>query len=153
MVSIRDLILDDLVAVIGAVAPFNVAGAVQKIDSFRPDLDGNKFSVMPMVIVGATGETKENTPAGRYTCRLAVKLWVFDQKPISDSRSDNEIMFAHVTVIERAVVADRTRGIAGVSDTVLEGFDHLPQDENRRIAAEYNLTVIYQHDELDPETF
>lgn len=153
MVSIRDLILDNIVAVIGTVAPFNVAGSVQKLDSFRPDMGGNSFTLMPMVIVGSPGETKENTPTGRYTCRLQVKLWIFDQKPGSDSRSDNEIMWAHITEIEKVLTIDRQRGTIGVSDTVLEGFDHLPQDENKRIGVQYDLTVIYQHDDTDPEAF
>lgn len=153
MVAIRDLILDNIIAVIGTVAPFNVAGSVQKLDSFRPDMGGNSFTIMPMVIAGWTGEIKEDIPTGRCTCRLQVKLWILDHKKESDSRSDNELMSAHTTVIEKVLTIDRQRATIGVVNTVLEGFDHLQQDENKRIAVEYNLTVIYQHDDTDPEAF
>ena len=148
--SIRELIIKNIKTTLegittGAVYN-NTAASVQR---FRQS--GQSQVAFPMVIIREGAETSKDVPLGKITHHLIIDLLlivVHDES--SDARQSDEVMNSFLADVQKAMLADRTRGGHAV-ETNLQGSEPLDvEDAQRDIEQVVSFEVQYRHSATDP---
>lgn len=155
MVSVAERIVGNIVATIGALAPFAAAGAGGAV---RSSSTGDKFTKTPVAIVLALDESKEPQPYPALTCTLSIEVHIADDPQATTPTGWETRMDELVRMVEKALMVDPERGIGGNSgiDTRVLRHTKYPVvnaegDGIQNICAALQLEVVYRHLRTDPE--
>lgn len=127
-----------------------ISGYANTIKSVQRWDDGGKSTVeIPFITISEGAEEKDPAPHPLYTCRLPVYLEVETRKG-SDTRKMSVILNSLLGDVEKAIMADRTRG-GNAQNTVLKNnSQYTAVDGMPSAGIIIEIEVVYQHRQDDP---
>lgn len=148
--TIRELIqknIDTTLKTITTVAGFNNNFlSVQRYMQKK-----NTFAKMPMIIHGAGDESVVSGPHPWNTLTLPVIIAIyFRYSEITDSRSVDEVINSYLGDVEKALMADTTRG-GNAERTEITSIPIFENDEKESLSGVFiEIEVTYYHQATNP---
>lgn len=147
--TVRENILLNLVSVLEAVK--KIAGYNNDIASVqRWSQRGPTTSAIPFIIINAGPEEKQPQPYPLATCTFTVYIDIWTNHIETDSRSSDEILNSLLGDVEKALMADITRGGYAINTEILRNVPFQSIEGQPAIGISIELSVIYQHQLTDP---
>jgi hypothetical protein len=152
MPSVREAIISNIVTTLSGMT---IAGGYNfdYPQAQKLKLSGQDLGTKPAIVVVVGGETKnqEQYMTDLVVCTLEVWVFVWADHPAAQSAlSSDELMDRYVRDIERALMADVTRG-NNARDTMIAGHEKVELAEGGgQMTVRVDVFVEYQHIITDP---
>ena len=111
---------------------------------------GQFTSSTPYIIINAGPEEKKPEPYPLNTCTLNVYIDIWTNHVETDTRSSDEILNSLLGDVEKALMADITRGGYAIDTNILRVLPCEKIDGQPQIGIWIDLEIIYQHQQTDP---
>jgi hypothetical protein len=146
---IRELILKNLQTTLAAITAGEVyANTIASVQ--RWSQRGQTFSAMPTIIINAGPEEKKPEPNPLATCTFNVYIDIWTNHEESDTRSSDEILNSLLGDVEKALIADITRGGYAIDTNINRNYPFQAIEGMPSIGISIEIEIIYQHQQNDP---
>ena len=156
MASISDQILDDMVADVGLITTAggyqnDIASTTSAAGGVRWNLAGPDLSALPICVVYAPSEDKEQGPITKTQVRMPVFVDVYAQEP--DAAASTEAYCKSLASdIERAMLVDRQRSTLAHDTKALGSEIQMAMDGSGLLLVEVKFELSFRHTDTNPET-
>ena len=149
MPTVRENILANIKSTLEGITPANgYENAIASVQ--RWDKRGNALRLVPCIVVSSGPEQKDPFPNPMFTCHLTVYLDVWVRQDSSDDQGTDSILSSLLGDIEKAIMADHTRG-GFAKNTVMRSnvpFESVEGQPHAGLIIE--IEVLYQHQQTNP---
>ena len=148
--SIRELIQKDIDTTLKTISKDNgYSNDIVSVQRFKQQ--GNSFAKCPVIVQYAGDETKEPGPDPMTSCKFPVYIGIFIKHDSNaDSKDTDELINSFLADIEKALMADVTRG-GYAESTFCTGNSIFQTAEGQANAGIFiEVEIIYNHYRNDP---
>ncbi len=111
---------------------------------------GPALANIPTVIINAGPEEKDPSPFPLATCTFNVYLDIWTNHEETDTRSSDEILDSLLGDVEKALMADITRGGHAINTKILRNYPFQAVQGQPSIGISIEIEITYQHQLTDP---
>lgn len=111
---------------------------------------GAVFSAFPTIIINAGPEDKKPEPHPLATCSFKVYIDIWTNQPEDGTKSSDEILNSLLGDVEKALVADITRGGYAVDTNITGNLPFETVQGQPQIGISIEIEIVYQHQISDP---
>lgn len=111
---------------------------------------GNSLVSIPAIIINAGPEEKKPEPNPLMTCSFIVYIDIWTNHLQEDSRSSDEILNSLLGDVEKALMADITRGGYAEDTNITRNVPFQSIEGQPLIGITIEIEITYQHLQTDP---
>jgi len=150
--SRREYILQNIKTVLETITVAN--GYTNTITTVqRWTQKGNVFQAIPAIVINAGQEEKQQTPNPQATCKLTVFLDVWHRQDDTDTTPSDQVISSLIADVEKAIMADYTRGGYAEDTRVLNNVPFETVDGMPSFGVQIELEITYKHALGDPSAY
>ena len=148
--SIREKIMKNIKTVLQTITVGNgYSNTILSVQRFIQS--GHKLLDVPVILISEGSETAEDKAPNLTMKTLSVYLAVITrQDETIDTRSGAEVMNSIVADVEKAMVADFTRGGNSIDTKIISSDPIDVQDGEPELGVLMQFEIIYRHGRTDP---
>ena len=150
--SVRENILDNIETTLQGITVangYNYTFTAETVQRWKQH--GNNFVDVPCIVINAAPEEKAPGPDPYLTCRLTVHIDVWTRQIESDNTPTDKIINKLLADVEKALMADHTRG-GSARETNLVGNVPFEAVDGSHVGIIVDIEIVYQHLRTNPET-